>query len=233
MNFKHLWSLPLCAGALVGACASQPSPQRLAGRIDRTTFPDVITTAQAVRDGRVVASSPVAADGSFSLTIPVGSKYRIAFASATGQPGLVFPRSLGTLDVTFAIRGGGAPFDLGMVRYVGDPTTQTYAYHPTAAGDDGECEDGVDPTGAFCVDDDDEDGVGSCESDGEDVNCEDGIDPATGAECDGGPAANSDDGTEKDGVADGETNDDQVPSEAAVADHNLPATIGCREESDD
>lgn len=33
-------------------------------------------------------------------------------------------------------------------------------------------------------------------SESEEIDCEDGIDTATGAECDGGPAANQDDGTE-------------------------------------
>lgn len=234
MKDKSIRALPVFALALAGGCASQTSPQVVSGRVDATTFPATVTTAQVLRAGQVVAEAPVAADGSFSLTIPAGANYHIAFASATGKPGLVFPRSVGTIDVSFAVRGGGAPFDLGMVRYVGDPTGHTYVYNAAPAdGDDIECEDGIDPnTGAVCVDDDDE-GAGSCEGDGDDSNCEDGIDPATGAECDGGPSANTDGGAEE---ADGETEDDAVPGEAAVADHNLPASVGCGEddeESDD
>ena len=129
--------------------------------------------------------------------------------------------------------------------------------------DDLECEDGVDAaTGAMCVDDDEEELAGLCgggaegehgdgdeadgvENDGEEndgagdeadgVDCVDGIDAATGAACDGGPAANPDDGEENDGEEnDGEENDgeeeggaDATPTDAAVADHNLPSALGC------
>ena len=124
------------------------------------------------------------------------------------------------------------PFDLGMVRFVGDPTSRAYQQRPAGgvATADQACEDGVDATtGAVCVDDNDEGGAGTCEGDGG-VDCQDGIDPATGAECDGGPAANPTDGTEVGGGdGDGETADDTLPGQAAVADHNLPAAIGCGE----
>lgn len=235
MNPRNLRALPVLATTLAGACATQATPQNINGRVDPATFPTSVTRAQVLRAGQIVTEGPIAADGSFSLTIPAGNRYHIVFAGPAGQPGLVFPRSAGTLDASFDVRGGSAPFDLGTVRYVGDPRGRTYTYRsPAAEDDDVECEDGVDPnTGAVCVDDDDDEGAGSgsCESgDGDDVNCEDGIDPATGAECDGGPAANQDDGTEAD---DGETADDEVPGDAAVADHNLPSSIGCDSEDDD
>lgn len=235
MNPRNLRALPVFATALVGACATPTTPQTISGRVDASTFPSTVTRAQVLRGGQIVTESPIAADGSFILTVPAGSRYLIVFAGPAGQPGLVFPRSAGSLDVSFDVRGGSTPFDLGTVRYVGDPTQQTYAYRSPAASDgDVECEDGVDPnTGAVCVDDDDDEGAGSgsCESgDGDDVNCEDGIDPATGAECDGGPAANQDDGTEADA---GESAEDEVPGDAAVADHNLPSSIGCDSEDGD
>lgn len=212
---------------LVAACGSN-TPQTVTGRVAAASFPYPVETVRAVRAGRSVVAAPVAGDGSFSIDIPSGSRYRLEFAAADGRSGLVFPRQLGTIDVTFDVRGHQAPFDLGAVRYLGDPATHTYKTTTGggAGGGDGECEDGVDPSsGAVCVDD--EETSGTCESqDGGD--CEDGIDPATGAECDGGPAANQDDGAE----ADGEDPADDAPAAGAVADRNLPAAIGCDEEDD-
>ncbi len=220
--------LTVAAGLLAAACSSSPpSPQVVAGRIEQASFPTPITAVRVMDAAATVTESLVAGDGSFSLTIPPGHGYRITLVSAD-RPGLVFPRQSGTVEVAFAVRNGTTPFDLGMVRFVGDPTSRAYQQRPAGgvATADQECEDGVDATtGAVCVDDNDEEGAGVCEGDGG-VNCEDGIDPATGAACDGGPAANQDDGTE---AGDGEADDDTLPGQAAVADHNLPAAIGCSE----
>lgn len=217
-NLLKLAILP----ALLAACSSGP-PQVVTGRVASATFPYPVDTVSAVRAGRTVVVAPVASDGSFSIAIPSGSRYRLEFAATTGRAGLVFPRTLGTLDATFDVRGHQAAFDLGAVRFVGDPASHTYKTGPAPAGGaDGECENGIDPsTGAVCVDD--EGDGGSCEASDGGVDCQDGIDPATGQECDGGPAANQDGGTE----ADGEDPTDDGPSEGAVADRNLPSTIGC------
>lgn len=213
MSTASLRNLSLLAVALASACASQGAPQVVTGNAQVATFPNGVSRVRALRAGEVVAEAVVGAGGAFSLTIPVGVQTNIDFVSRPGPVGLVFPRSTGTIEVSFDVRGGGSPFDLGAVRYVGDPTGHTYHYGPTPAGGggdgsagdgesgdgggDGECEDGIDPsTGAVCVDDEG-DGGDSCEGDdgGEgDHECEDGIDPATGAECDGGPAANGDGG---------------------------------------
>ena len=105
--------------------------------------------------------------------------------------------------------------------------------------DEVECEDGIDTaTGALCVDD--EEPTGMCGGEGDDeeggddaegdagVDCQDGI--ATGAECDGGPSANQNDGEEEESE-EGDENDD--PTDAAVADHNLPAAVGCEQNDED
>jgi hypothetical protein len=223
----NMVKVALLPALLLAACSSAP-PQVVTGRVDNTTFPYAVDTVSAVRVGKTVVSAPIAADGSFSIAIPAGSRYRLEFAATGGRAGLVFPRTLGTLDTTFDVRGHQAAFDLGAVRFVGDPASHTYkTVAAPADGADGECENGIDPsTGAVCVDDE-EDG-GSCEASDGGIDCQDGIDPATGQECDGGPAANQDDGTE----ADGEDPTDDAPTEGAVADKNLPSAIGCGDEED-
>ena len=236
------WLCGIMAAVAVGGCSSSPpGEQVVSGRAALTSFPTPVSDVQVVRGSQVVTRSAVGSDGSFSLTIPVGTGYELVFAGSNHVP-LVFPRSTGGIDRRFDIRAGGKAFDLGAVRYVGDPSAQTFAFNhvgstsqaltdPAAADDDNvECEDGIDAnTGALCVDDDDEEGAGVCEgseeADDDNVECEDGIDPATGLECDGGPAANS-------GAEDGEV-EDEASSEAAVADHNLPAAMGCDEEDGD
>ena len=215
------FSFTLAAGVLAVGCSSS-APQVVSGRVERTGFPASVDAVRVVQSGAAVVESPVASDGSFSLTIPPGKGYRIELVS-TGQPGLVFPRQTGVIDAAFAIRNGTKPFDLGMVRFVGDAKARTYK---TAGGEGVECENGLDPNGAVCVDD--AEGA-TCESDGG-GDCVDGID-ATGNECDGGPSANQNDG--ESGTGDGETADDALPGQAAVADHNLPAAIGCGEAGDD
>lgn len=220
-------SLGLIIFSTLAACGGSAPPQTITGRIDNPTFKSPISSIRASRSGAVV-EAPVASDGSFSIVLPAGNGYRIELVAAAGLPGLVFPRSAGNIEVGIDIRGGTQPFDLGMVRYIGDAASQPFVFKTSTGGDgDGECEDGMDATGSVCVDDNDEEGA-ACEN----HECVDGIDPSNGQECDGGPGANQDGADEGDG--DGETNDDALPPEAAVADHNLPSAVGCDDgETDD
>lgn len=220
MSFRFCALIPL---ASLAACSgSSAPPQIVTGRIDGATFKSPISSVRASRAGAVV-EAPVGSDGTFSIAIPAGTGYRIELLAASGQPSLVFPRSAGTVDVAFDVRGGTRPFDLGMVRYVGDTSARPFVFKTSGGTDgDGECENGIDPNGAVCVDDDEDEG-GACE----DHECVDGIDPSNGQECDGGPSANQDDGQEADGDGDGETDDDAARAEAAVAERNLPAALGC------
>ena len=139
---------------------------------------------------------------------------------------LVFPRAAAPLGWTFDVRGGGAGFDVGTVRYLGDPVGRSYTFvtrqkqtvsaDAAAPGDD-DCEDGKSiKTGATCVDDDDDDDKGkeACDDDDEkdDDDCVGGVTPKTGAPCTPAPA----------------------PGAAAVADHNLPPVMGtCADDDDD
>jgi hypothetical protein len=220
------------ATLLAVGCAQ---PQVISGQAEQLTFPAKVVRVQATNHrGKLVSEATVAADGTFSLSVPRGKGYHLDFISETGAT-LVFPRAQGTLvqvQSTFDVRQGGATFDLGKVRFIGDPLAAQYTFFSASTNaSDGECEDGIDAvTGAVCVDNEEADGE-ACDGEENDdgVDCVDGIDSATGAECDGGPSANQDDG---------EADDDVIPAVAAVADHNLPASFqdcgdGDGEENDD
>ncbi len=233
---------------VVAACgAPGTGVQVFSGVAALQTFPDPPTAVRAVSSGKLISETPIAADGSFSLSLQPGLKYRIEFTGGAVSPVLVMPRSSGRVDTLISVRGSTAPFNLGTVRYIGDPSTAAFHYTTRSAGDsaDGdavqnECENGVDPnTGAVCVDDNDEQGAGECgaeedaagsDADTDQVECQDGIDPATGLECDGGPAANSQDSEGEKAQEDAES---ESTSEAAVADHNPPATVGCPDQDND
>ena len=250
--FARISSTTLMLGALAlaaSATACNSPDQVVAGQLAVNSFPAPVTSVRVVQNGRTVVEQSVSADGRFSVSVPPGAGYRIEFAAAAGAPALVFPRRAGAVDSTFRVQRGGAPFDLGMVHYIGDPAGQTYSYGPgvdSGDTDDVECEDGIDPaTGDVCVDDDDDEGA-SCEADDgddDDVECEDGVDANTGLPCDDGDddAADTDaddveceDGVDANtGLPCDDDDDGELPDEAAIADHNLPSSVGCGEEDDD
>lgn len=213
--------------AAVGCSSSSSSDQIITGRIAQTSFPAQVTAVRAYLGTTRIAEAPVAADGSFSLGVPAGTGARIQLVSATPSR-LIFPRAGGTIDVAFSIQAGGAGFDLGTVRHVGDPTGHHFSFH-TSSSEDQECEDGVDSTGATCVEDEDENG-GACEGSDSNESGDDSTDTGDGT-TDTGTTDGTDDGS-GDGSGDGDhdetddaANEDQ-PTDTAVADHNFPAD-GC------
>ncbi len=241
------------------ACNSDASTRTgqlaLSGTVDSASFGGSVDAVRALQGGKVVAETTLKSDGSFAMTVPQGNGYHIDFTYSGKSAGLIFPRQAGSVEHLFNVTGDGT-FDLGAVRHIGDPSAQNFQFRTATAalesadaeGENVECEDGIDATtGAVCVDDDNEDT--QCGNEGDDgesnddendgVDCEDGIDSATGAECDGGPSANQDDGEEADSQEkDGETDDDAEtdadgPTDAAVADHNLPGSLGCAAEDDE
>jgi hypothetical protein len=191
------------------------------GHLALDTFPAAPSEIRFLQAGEIKGSASVASDGGFSLTIPEGKAYVLEIGTADSSPGVVFPRQTGHIDALFDVRASGGTFDLGSIRYVGAPGLQTFAFVASAAADPDnvECEDGIDAnTGAVCVDDDTKDEGGACEDDGNEgensteantVECDNGIDANTGAPC-----------------VDAEVID-PLPSEAAVAEHNLPEALGC------
>jgi hypothetical protein len=194
------FSLAFLALPLAVGCSSS-QPQVLTGRV-APGFPAAVTSVNIIKGSSIVASAPVAADGSFRLSVPAGSSYSIRLVS-TGQTALVFPRHSGTVASTFAIRSGGVSFDLGAIYYLGT-STPTFAFHDGASSGTCDGED-HDSSGATCVDDGD----------------------ATEGTCDAGDSE-SESGDGSDGGSDAA---EPADSGDAVAEHNFPAD-GCADGND-
>ncbi len=208
--------------ALAASCSSGSTSQPISGKLALDTFDGPVATVRASRLGANSIVAPVAADGSFALTLPRGKHYRLEFVGPSGAPRLVYPRHAGSIDSWFDVRGGGRRFDLGMVRYIGDPKDMPIAFTRVEVSSDVDCENGRDKkTGAVCVDDDNDENE-SCgdddDGDNDDVECENGKDAKTGLACeDGGSSSSS-----------------PTIVAVAVADHNVPAVIGgCDDENED
>lgn len=211
-----LTALPLVA------CTGSPT-QTITGRIG-PGFPTSITTVKVLQGGTVVASSRVAADGTFQLAVPPGSGLSIHLVGS-GQSDVVFPRQSGTIAKTFAVRPGGVSFNLGTMYFVGSSTN--FAFHDqsgSGSAGSGTCDasDDQDASGATCVDDGDTSG-GTCSADGSD-GAEMG-DSGSGSDSSADAGSGSDTSSEGADPADG-------PDEGnAVAEHNFPAD-GCADGSD-
>lgn len=203
--------ISLLVGLFAIGCSSPAAPpQTVSGRVEQAGFPAHVDGIRVVQGTSEIVSAALASDDTFALTIPAGTTYRIEFLSL-GEPSLVFPRASGSIDTTFTILSGTQPFDLGKVRFIGDAASNTFHMGTPGEEDDVECEDGIDENGAVCVDDDDDEGAG----------CEDGTDDGE----------TNDDGTDP-GDGDGEEDDDGPQGQAAVAEHNLPSSIGCDDHAD-
>lgn len=228
MNRRTIEALVLAAPLALAVSCSGKAVQPISGKLALDTFRGSVTSVRASRPGAGAIVVPIAGDGAFALSLPAGRQYRLEFLGPDGVPRLVFPRKAGSLQWRFDVRGPGQTFDLGVVRYVGDPKNMTVAFTraqtlqaPDAsapANADVDCEDGHDKkTGAVCVDDDHDhqDGCLDGKDDGQanDAECVDGKDSKTGQPC-----------TDDEGAT--------PPATAAVADHNLPAAIGSCQEQD-
>jgi hypothetical protein len=99
---------------VVAACSGgSSSSQVLTGRIDTSKGAVAI---RAVIDGEVVTATPVRTDGSFTLSIPAGSNYRLEVLTHAGVVKNIVKRSGNVLrDVVFKVCDPGNPFDIGGV----------------------------------------------------------------------------------------------------------------------
>lgn len=115
----------------LAACAADPQPE-VSGRIASGSFPEAVTQVHAI--GATTVTANVASDGTFSLPLAAGDRYRIEVVSATRASLLVVPH---TTDQTFALGGN---LDLGGVHYehltdLGDAAIADHT--PPAGGDTG------------------------------------------------------------------------------------------------
>jgi hypothetical protein len=248
MSIQKRLAFAVFIGVFATACANgggAPSPaagQLVTGQLALATFPGSVSAVNVTDAKGVVSQSSVAADGGFALEIAPGSGYRVEFLAGSETVGLIFPQQDGSRS-TFTIASGGASFDVGTVRYVGDPKTQEYLVKSAGSSsttgtvdaplpgngeqdgdsDEVECEDGVDPnTGSICVEDDDSQRAGICEPDTDDIDCEDGFDANTGTAC-----AEDDDGEE-------EADDDAADTDDIDCEDGFDANTGvaCAEDDD-
>lgn len=173
MHRSWLFVLPL----LVVSCASKTrSTSTVSARVDRASFPEAPSSVVATDETGRRTTSSIAADGRISFELAAGHRYRLSVVGASTTTPLLYPRSGGSLDAAFQIKGGAANVDLGAVRYMAAGSVVLKASACTdgklasgapcadeadekcdegAEGDgDGECENGKDPSGKACVDDD-------------------------------------------------------------------------------
>lgn len=257
---RFLTTLPGLA-LVLSACSESKQP--VTGTVAQESFSSPITTVSASRTDGTSIDATVAADGSFTLNLPKGTGYRLDFANASGATTLVFPRSGGETQWRFDVASAGSAFDIGAVRQVGDPSklNVTFAHakvkkNGDAGVDEGdrdvECLNGQDPvTGAVCVEDDDQ-GL-SCRSgkhgkghgkgghgdagrhgEGHAGDRDAGVCHGDGQGHRGHDGGMDDDDTASTGTdTTTDTTTEVAPSSAAVADRNLPSSLGPCTESDD
>ena len=174
----------------ITACSGS-SPQVLTGHAGAGYTG--VTTLRAMHGSTVLASTPLASDGSFRIVVPASRNVTLQLVG-TMHSDVVFPRHTGVIQRGFTIRGSGQPFDLGGLHLVVGAMTNV-AFHDGASS--GECHDGKDATGAVCVDDGDDD-TDTCD-------------------------ANDGDDTDDDNGAEADTSTDAPDEGDSTADHNFPS----------
>lgn len=269
MNRRQLaCRLAVCAAplaVLLAACSASPTTSTISGSISQASFPSPVTKLTVVAaDGRT-STVAVTAAGRFKVELAPGQSYRL-FAGPDGASiPVVVSSATSAFGAAIDVKSAGATVNLGDIRYsAGARSATPYEAHfvPTSAmtssvvanvpATPGTCVAGALSTTGLpcatqsaaisCSESDDEE----CDGDhhhhhdhGDDgADCENGVD-VQGNACDGGPAANADDGA-NDGEAaddagqDGETADDVDTTQAfAVTSFNLDGAIQCKEHDDE
>jgi hypothetical protein len=216
MRSRFMFSLVgLAAVAAVGCAAkttAPPGPTAISGSAALSTFPKGATGVAATDEAGHTSSVALASDGRFTLSLPKGHTYKLAFMTGTGAVPLVFPRHTGKLDASFNLKTDGAAVRLGTVHYLAAAPAAGFkvlASMPTQATQQGgDCVD--------CVNDDQQT---TCEkSDGTD----DGEAKSSEGEAKKAPESSSGTG-ETDNAEQADPN-----QEMAVGDQNAPDQVdGC------
>lgn len=217
MTIRSL-SLPMTAaltGALLASCSAGPTASTLTGTVQQASFASPVTKI-TVRAGTTTRTVPVNAAGRFSVSLDKGASYQLLIAQPGGDVPIILRRGAGRLDTTVTVKAGGATVALGNVTYwknavATPPAAVQVAAQVCSDGDDGE------------------------ENDDSGVDCVDGIDSATGQACDGGPAANQNDGEQTDSEV--EDTDCDATDAMGLPENDMPDSVGCDdsdgEEDDD
>jgi len=116
----------LFAGCVLG---DGNDDQTIQGRVDRSGFDGMVLGARIVRGDAVVATSPLDAEGRFTLHVPEGTGYRLEVITSTGPHPTVRLADGSLIAHTFDVCNPVDPFDLGDV-YQGDVFPQDWWPEP-------------------------------------------------------------------------------------------------------
>ena len=159
MRISALGFLGAAIAALTAGCgaAAEPGTSTISGTIDQATFPAAVSQILVISDSSAPTSAPVAADGSFALTLTEGASYRFALGADDTIP-LIVRSDAERLQTMITITGGGASANIGSVRFwAGTASSSTAEVQGVPATDtvtttDDTCVDGLVPrTGQPCA----------------------------------------------------------------------------------
>lgn len=147
-----MWKPTLLIAAALGACVANDDTQTISGRVERTGFDGMALGARVVQGDAVVVTAPLAADGSFTVTVPAGTGYRLEIITSTGAHPFVQQAGAVLIEETFDVCDPIDPYDLGDV-YQGDeipddwgePGDPTWCPDGTMPDADGTCTGGTEP----------------------------------------------------------------------------------------
>ena len=163
LRITRIGAVLLTAAATVLACGTGPTDeiQVLRGRVTAADVGAPVVGVRVMQGQRLVASRPVADDGSFTIEVPVGSDYRLEVVSRERAHGVAVHRGHGTRPMAlFDVCEAEPDVDLGDLDSGGDGNVGWGSSDgdclnppPPCADGDGDC---VEP----CFED--EDGVLIC-----------------------------------------------------------------------
>lgn len=188
------------------------------------------SSIQSWQGDALITTVPVAADGSFRLEIPPMTGVRFNLLAANGRSTVVFPRQTGKIPAALAIRPNGGAFDFGLIRFVGDASTASWAFMTTTGPMMGCDDEGRDAAGAMCVDDSDagQTNCGQDEGDHQDGDHQDGDHQGGDQQMGDNQSGDNHD----DQAGENDTSNDGPEMGQAVAEHNFPSN-GCAGGHDD
>ena len=111
---KSTFLLAACAAAGFG-CTGNPSTQVVTGKVTASGA----VAVRAVADGKVITAGRVRTDGSFTLSLPAGNRYRLEVMTGTGVQHVVGRSGASLADLAFRVCAPTDPFDLGGVGSAG------------------------------------------------------------------------------------------------------------------
>ncbi len=258
MTLKNVGSALLMSGALVltfgcGKDVSGGTDSTVAGTLVLDSFPTAPSAVEGLSDAGSVTTSEVTPDGGFRLPLASGHAYRLQVVLDGASEPIVFPRTSGTLDTTFAVTSRNVRVSLGHVRHFPSAPVSMLLISSTngvgaggagGEGEVGECVNGVvQGSGEPCIDDDgdmhceagDWGGADGEHADGNPGECVNGTIMGSGAPCTNEPDVASGDGECDNGVDSvtgvacvdqGPENTVDAESPMAIAEHNAPEEVG-------